>query len=66
MGYGIKSVHEGEPLLVLLGLLSSEFFLELNFVLFLVVMFESGFDPDAAGHDCGDAASEGVDLEVVD
>lgn len=66
LGRITDSVHEGEPLLVLLGLLGGEFFLEADFLLLLVVVLEGGLDPDSAGHHSCDAFPEGVDLEEVD
>ena len=59
------SVHEREPLLVLLRLLGGEFFLESDLFFLLVVVLEGRLNPHSAGHHAGDAFSEGVDLEEV-
>ena len=62
----LDSVHEGEPLLVLLWLLGGEFFLEANLFLLLVVVLKGRFDPDSAGHHSSNALSEGVNFEEMD
>ena len=46
----MRSVHEGEAFLVFLALFSGEFLLKSDLVLFAVVVLESGFDKDTAGH----------------
>ena len=61
-----SSVHEGEAVLVLPGLLGGQLLLEADFILLLVVVLQGRLNEHPAGHHGGDALPEGVDLEVVD
>jgi hypothetical protein len=61
----VRSVHEGEALLVVLGDFSVEFLLQLQLVLFVVVVIEGGLDVDAGGNYGGDGSAEGIYLEEM-
>lgn len=59
------SIHEGEPLLVLLGDLSVEFLLQLDLSLLSIVILKGGLDVDSACYNCSDGLSQGGDLEKM-
>lgn len=59
------SVHEGEPLLVLLGDLSVEFLLQLDLSLLPIVILKGGLDVDSACYNCSNGLSQGGDLEEM-
>ena len=60
-----QSVHEREPLLVLLRDLSVEFLLQLDLNLLIIVILKGGLDVDSAGNDGSDGLSQGSDLEEM-
>ena len=62
----IQSIHEGEPIFVFFWLLSVQFFLKSDIVLFGIILLEGRFDENSAGHHTGDTLPQCVDFKIMD